>query len=269
MRILPRGARSSSPSSMPWRRTRTRRWSVCSRSPSFRGTFLYTAVLGDAAPQAFKAAADQYRRFGFSDFKLKLSGDLERDRAKMAVMRGLDTESVRVRVDANNLWSDADEAIRFLRVARLSVLCDRRAARAESVRPACPRVGRPRLPNHPRREPAPSRAACGTARSARALADQRAGVEDGWPAPVAERCRRGAPPGSGIIVGAQVGETSLLTGGADRRARCRRRARCAGRRVRNQTACARRLRSAADVRARRGARYGRISDAAPPGFGYR
>jgi L-alanine-DL-glutamate epimerase-like enolase superfamily enzyme len=83
--------------------------------PELDGAFRYTAVLGDAPPQAFKAAADQYRRFGFSDFKLKLSGDLERDRSKMAVMRGLDTDPVRVRVDANNLWSDADEAIRFLR----------------------------------------------------------------------------------------------------------------------------------------------------------
>lgn len=84
--------------------------------PDLQGEFLYTAVLGDAQPQAFEATADQYRRFGFSDFKLKLSGDLERDRAKMAVMRSLDTGSVRVRVDANNLWSDADEAIRFLRL---------------------------------------------------------------------------------------------------------------------------------------------------------
>ncbi len=83
--------------------------------PELQGTFFYTAVVGDAPPKAFAAAADQYGRFGFSDFKLKLSGDLEGDRAKMAVMRGLDAPSVRVRVDANNLWSDVDEAIRFLR----------------------------------------------------------------------------------------------------------------------------------------------------------
>ena len=83
--------------------------------PELRGKFLYTAVLGDADADAFKATADQYRRFGFSDFKLKLSGDLERDRAKMSVMRGLEIEQVRVRVDANNLWTDADEAIGFLR----------------------------------------------------------------------------------------------------------------------------------------------------------
>jgi L-Ala-D/L-Glu epimerase len=83
--------------------------------PELQGKFLYTAVLGDAELHAFKATADQYRRFGFSDFKLKLSGDLERDRAKMSVMRSLATEPVRVRVDANNLWTDADEAIGFLR----------------------------------------------------------------------------------------------------------------------------------------------------------
>jgi L-alanine-DL-glutamate epimerase-like enolase superfamily enzyme len=83
--------------------------------PEIAGTFYYTAVLGDASSKAFAAMADEYRRFGFSDFKVKLSGDLERDRAKMAVMRGLGIEGIRVRADANNLWSDAVEAIRFLR----------------------------------------------------------------------------------------------------------------------------------------------------------
>ncbi len=83
--------------------------------PELRGTFVYTAVVGDAAPEAFAAAVHQYCRFGFSDFKLKLSGDLERDRAKLAVMRGLDVPALRVRVDANNLWRNADHAIQFLR----------------------------------------------------------------------------------------------------------------------------------------------------------
>jgi L-alanine-DL-glutamate epimerase-like enolase superfamily enzyme len=83
--------------------------------PEIAGTFCYTAVLGDASSKAFAAMADEYRRFGFSDFKVKLSGDLERDRAKMAVMRGLNIEGIRVRADANNLWSDAVQAIRFLR----------------------------------------------------------------------------------------------------------------------------------------------------------
>src|SRR5687767_2115203 len=79
------------------------------------GTFRYTAVIGDAEPAAFKAMADHYRRFGFDDFKVKLSGDLERDRAKMAALRELGADAIRVRVDANNVWRDAGEAIAFLR----------------------------------------------------------------------------------------------------------------------------------------------------------
>jgi L-alanine-DL-glutamate epimerase-like enolase superfamily enzyme len=83
--------------------------------PEIAGTFGYTAVLGDASSKAFAAMADEYRRFGFSDFKVKLSGELERDRAKMAVMQRLGIETVRVRADANNLWSDPVEAVAFLR----------------------------------------------------------------------------------------------------------------------------------------------------------
>jgi len=82
--------------------------------PELEGEFHYTAVLGDAPTEAFRATTEQYRRFGFSDFKLKLSGDLDRDRAKMEVMRGLETRPVRVRADANNLWSEAEEAIGFV-----------------------------------------------------------------------------------------------------------------------------------------------------------
>jgi L-alanine-DL-glutamate epimerase-like enolase superfamily enzyme len=82
--------------------------------PDIDGVFCYTAVVGDAGPETFKATSDQYARFGFTDFKVKLSGDRERDRAKMAILRGLGMPSLRVRVDANNLWRDADEAIAFL-----------------------------------------------------------------------------------------------------------------------------------------------------------
>jgi L-alanine-DL-glutamate epimerase-like enolase superfamily enzyme len=82
--------------------------------PELGGPFRYTAVVGDADLQAFTASIQRYLQFGFTDFKLKLSGDLERDKAKAAVMRSLENRSLRVRADANNLWRDADEAIRFL-----------------------------------------------------------------------------------------------------------------------------------------------------------
>ncbi len=49
--------------------------------PELAGSFQYTAVLGDSEPAAFERLLGLYRAAGFRDFKLKLSGDLDRDRA--------------------------------------------------------------------------------------------------------------------------------------------------------------------------------------------
>ena len=65
--------------------------------PALAGPFRYTAVLGDSSEAAFTATAQGYRRMGFTDFKVKLSGDLERDTRKLAILDGLDSESSRTR----------------------------------------------------------------------------------------------------------------------------------------------------------------------------
>ena len=80
--------------------------------PPLAGRFQYSAVLGDMRHDAFQAMAGQYRRQGFTDFKVKLSGSLDRDCEKIALLR--QWPDIRVRVDANNLWRTADEAIAFL-----------------------------------------------------------------------------------------------------------------------------------------------------------
>jgi L-alanine-DL-glutamate epimerase-like enolase superfamily enzyme len=82
--------------------------------PGLRGPFRYTAVLGDAAADPFRAMAEEYRRRGFTDFKVKLSGDLERDRSKFDVLRRWDPDATRIRVDANNLWATEDDAITYI-----------------------------------------------------------------------------------------------------------------------------------------------------------
>ena len=82
--------------------------------PGLHGNFQYSAVLGDASINAFKLNMEQYLQQGFSDFKLKLSGDIERDKEKIAVVRQWKNSALRIRVDANNLWKSADEAIQFL-----------------------------------------------------------------------------------------------------------------------------------------------------------
>jgi L-alanine-DL-glutamate epimerase-like enolase superfamily enzyme len=74
----------------------------------------YTAVLGDDLKPTYVAIADQYLVRGLSDFKIKLNGDLPRDREKLFLLRDLCAQhgigAPRIRLDANNLWSGRVEA---------------------------------------------------------------------------------------------------------------------------------------------------------------
>lgn len=80
----------------------------------------YTAVLGDDKKWKYTTIVDQYLVRGFSDFKIKVNGDLERDRDKIAILQDLceqhGTSDVRMRLDANNLWTGRpEEAIAHLK----------------------------------------------------------------------------------------------------------------------------------------------------------
>ena len=82
--------------------------------PQIAGRFRYTAVLGDSAAKRFEAELTRYRQAGFRDFKIKLSGNLPRDLDKVALLKAAGIAPESVRADANNLWADAGESIRFL-----------------------------------------------------------------------------------------------------------------------------------------------------------
>ncbi len=100
--------------------------------PRLAGAFAYSAVLGDAPYPAYWWQFRRYRRRGFTDFKVKVSGDLGRDRRKMRLFTGGGLfgsgglfggggasaggreRGLRLRLDANNLWTDADDCIRHL-----------------------------------------------------------------------------------------------------------------------------------------------------------
>ena len=78
----------------------------------------YTAVLGDDKKWKYTTLADKYLIRGISDFKIKLSGNLERDIEKLDILEDLSVQhqdkSIRIRLDANNLWKDrCDEAIEY------------------------------------------------------------------------------------------------------------------------------------------------------------
>ncbi|MCY3820744.1 MAG: hypothetical protein OXH52_15525 [Gammaproteobacteria bacterium] len=76
--------------------------------PPLHGSFRYSAVLGDAPHPAYRWQLHRYRRRGFSDFKVKLSGHPARDRRKMQALAGTASS---IRLDANNLWTSADDCI--------------------------------------------------------------------------------------------------------------------------------------------------------------
>ena len=74
-------------------------------------TVRYSAVLGNAPHPAYLWQLRRYRKRGFADYKVKLSGDAARDRRKTQALAGT---AARVRFDANNLWASADDCIRHL-----------------------------------------------------------------------------------------------------------------------------------------------------------
>ena len=85
------------------------------------GAFEYSAVLGDSAMPTFEAQANQYWSMGFRDFKVKISGDADRDRRKLELLTGKGDADLRIRLDANNLWTEAGAAVRYLRALALQI----------------------------------------------------------------------------------------------------------------------------------------------------
>ena len=82
--------------------------------PQLDGDFRYSAVLGDSEPGVFNAQLHRYWKAGFRDFKLKLSGKAEHDQEKISYFRRYDDSKARLRVDANNLWCETSDCIDFL-----------------------------------------------------------------------------------------------------------------------------------------------------------
>ena len=83
--------------------------------PEVAGRFRYTAVLGDASPRQFEAQLAHYIQAGFRDFKIKLSGNHERDLAKTRALTAAGITTNAARADANNLWSSTGMAVQCLK----------------------------------------------------------------------------------------------------------------------------------------------------------
>ncbi|MDE0646397.1 MAG: hypothetical protein OXH84_09240 [Gammaproteobacteria bacterium] len=79
-------------------------------------TLNYSAIIGNSSSSTYHSLAKKYLSHGFTDFKIKLSGIVQDDQDKLEVwtQKSL-TNSIKVRLDANNYWSNARECIAYLK----------------------------------------------------------------------------------------------------------------------------------------------------------
>lgn len=179
--------------------------------PPLTGPFIYTAVLGAANAEQFAATLKRYQKIGLQDYKIKLSGDIDGDRANLAILNAAGVAPQNVRADANNLWRDLTTAQKYL----------------ESLQYSFAAVEEPLQPGQ-----FADMATLATALSTRIVLDesivrekqltQLSSDPEQWiinlrvskmgglarSLAVVKRCRE---MGVALVVGAQVGETSLLT----------------------------------------------------------
>ncbi len=176
--------------------------------PRLDGSFGYSAVLGDAPLPAYWWQFRRYRREGFRDFKVKLSGRRGRDRRKLAVFRS--RPDLRVRLDANNLGNDAEGFVRHLQALDADIFAVEEPLQAgdidgfRKVAQAC----QTRIildESLLRAEQLDTLDDAGTW-----IVNLRVSKQGGLIRSLA-LTDRAVRQGLGVIVGAQVGETSLLT----------------------------------------------------------
>ena len=83
--------------------------------PVIKGSFAYSAVLGDSQLKTFRAQLAQYVHLGIEDYKVKISGELAADVVKFDEFSVFKELAPKIRLDANNLWPQAADAIAYLK----------------------------------------------------------------------------------------------------------------------------------------------------------
>lgn len=175
-----------------------------------RDSFRYSAVLGDGGFPAFLKTALKYRAFGLTDFKVKLSGDSAADRRKLQALRVLGVSAARIRVDANNLWHGADEAAEYLCALGPLAAIEEPIASGdfEGMRRTAERTGARIILDESLLR---TEQLSGIAQDPhRWIANVRVSKMGGLLRSL-EVVRRARELGVGVVVGAQVGETSVLS----------------------------------------------------------
>ena len=79
-----------------------------------RETTNYSAVLGDSPYLVYWLLAQRYRAYGFRSIKIKLSGNLNKDRRKLLLWQTARLRKRAIRLDANNLWKSVEDCLNYL-----------------------------------------------------------------------------------------------------------------------------------------------------------
>jgi L-alanine-DL-glutamate epimerase-like enolase superfamily enzyme len=79
--------------------------------PELTGKRVYTAVLGASEPAKFRAQLAYYQKAGFRDYKIKLAGDRPRNGEVVKSLADAGVSPSHARADANNLWPNARVAL--------------------------------------------------------------------------------------------------------------------------------------------------------------
>ncbi|WP_428115475.1 enolase C-terminal domain-like protein [Candidatus Poriferisodalis sp.] len=175
-----------------------------------RSDIAYSAVLGDMPMPVYRWQFRNYRGRGFSDFKVKLSGSARRDRAKLAVFANGAATGLRVRLDANNLWESAGECIDYMHALPDIAFAIEEPLRAGDT-VGCEDVARERGVQIIADESLRRTDELATfADPARWIANVRVSKMGGIIRSL-EVVAEAARLGIGVIVGCQVGETSVLS----------------------------------------------------------
>lgn len=81
--------------------------------PELDGEFKYTGVIGDGDLEYFTGIAKKHLQMGFTDFKIKISGDATTDYKKISVLKELCRECA-IRLDANNCWDTIQRVVDYV-----------------------------------------------------------------------------------------------------------------------------------------------------------
>lgn len=83
--------------------------------PDLDSEFEYTAVIGDWETDTTAMYIDRYMAAHFNNYKIKLSGNMERDLTKIHLIRQRGLDTIKIRLDANKLWKNSSEAYVYLK----------------------------------------------------------------------------------------------------------------------------------------------------------